>query len=200
MDTSEFWAVIEAARSAAGPDRPFADALVDELASRTEDEILRYQERFDEVHDALYRWDVWAAAYLIGGGCSDDSFMDFRAGLIALGRDWYERVAACPDSLAEHPAVIAAAGAYDDDVVFYEDVNYAASAAFRRVVRGDRDFYDAWDEYAASRDGSGQDSVHMGEDFDFDDPDEMRRRLPGLAALHLLDTPHLPPGEASSGA
>ncbi|MGW6097887.1 DUF4240 domain-containing protein [Streptomyces sp. NPDC055157] len=24
---------------------------------------------------------------LIGGGCSDDSFIDFRAGLIALGRD-----------------------------------------------------------------------------------------------------------------
>lgn len=190
MDTSEFWTIIEAARSAVGPDRPFAEALVDELAARTKDDILRYQERFDEVHDAVYRWDVWAAAYLIGGGCSDDSFMDFRAGLIALGRDWYERAAARPDSLAEHPEVIAAAGAYDDEVVFHEDVNYAASGAFKRVTGGEEDFYDAWDEYAASRDRSGQDSVDMGEDFDFDDPDEMRRRLPRLAALYLLDTPH----------
>ncbi|MEU1251459.1 DUF4240 domain-containing protein [Micromonospora arida] len=41
-------------------------------------------------------WDVWAAAYLIGGGCSDDSFIDFRAGVIALGREWYERVLASP--------------------------------------------------------------------------------------------------------
>ncbi|MFD7693011.1 DUF4240 domain-containing protein [Streptomyces sp. NPDC059805] len=200
MDISEFWTVIEAARSAAAPDGSFADALVDELASRTEGDILRYQERFDEVHDAVYRWDVWAAAYLIGGGCSDDSFMDFRAGLIALGRDWYERVAACPDSLAEHPAVIAAVGAHDDHVLFYEDVNYAASGAFRRVTGGGRDFYDAWDEYAASRDGSRQDSVDMGEDFDFDDPDEVRRRLPRLAALHQLGAPCFPAGGASSSA
>ncbi|MEV7233888.1 DUF4240 domain-containing protein [Streptomyces sp. NPDC051020] len=87
----------------------------------------------------MYRWDVWAAAYLIGGGCSDDSFMDFRAGLIALGRDWYERAAACPDSLAEHPAVIAAAEAQEDEAVFYEDVNYAASGAFKRIAGDEED-------------------------------------------------------------
>ena len=40
------------------------------------------------VHAVLYRWDMWAAAYLIGGGCSDDGFIDFRAGLIAQGLDW----------------------------------------------------------------------------------------------------------------
>ncbi|MFF1304081.1 DUF4240 domain-containing protein [Streptomyces sp. NPDC058307] len=189
MDTAEFWSIIEAARSAGTPDMPFVEALVDELSARTKADILCYQERFDEMHDAVYRWDVWAAAYLIGGGCSDDSFMDFRAGLIALGRGWYERAAACPDSLAEHPAVIAAAGANDDEAVFDEDVNYAAGDAFKRVTGGEEDFYVAWDEYAAARDCSGQDSVDMGEDFDFDDPDEMRRRLPRLAALYLLDTP-----------
>jgi hypothetical protein len=43
--------------------------------------------------------------YLIGGGCSDDGFIDFRAGLIAQGRDWYERAAASPDDLADHPDV-----------------------------------------------------------------------------------------------
>ncbi|MGW7660610.1 DUF4240 domain-containing protein [Streptomyces sp. NPDC054756] len=123
-----------------------------------------------------------------------------RAGVIALGRDWYVRVAACPDSLGEHPAVIAAVGAYDDDAVFYEEVNYAADRAFRRLTDGERDFDDASHEYAASGDGSGEDSVDMGEDFDFDDPDEMRRRLPRLAALHLLDTRHLPVGGASAGA
>jgi hypothetical protein len=47
--------------------------------------VLDFQECFDEVDTIIYRWDVWAAAYLIGGGCSDDSFTDFRAGVIALG-------------------------------------------------------------------------------------------------------------------
>ncbi|MGW1027625.1 DUF4240 domain-containing protein [Streptomyces sp. NPDC002577] len=190
MDTSEFWTIIEAARSAGTADKPFDEALVDELATRAKDDILRYQERFDEVHEAVYRWDVWAAAYLIGGGCSDDSFMDFRAGLIALGRDWYEKAAAQPDSLAEHPAVIAAAEAHRDEELFYEEVNYAASEAFERVTGDGEDFYEAWDEYRASLDSSEEDSEDMGEDFDFDDPDEMRRRLPRLAALYLRDTGH----------
>jgi hypothetical protein len=34
----------------------------------------------------------------------------------------------------------------------------------------------------------------MGEDFDFDDPEQMRRRLPRLAVLCLADGPGLPGG------
>lgn len=108
MDTIAFWDIIEAARASAGHGKPFHQALTDLLATRTRQEILQYQERFDEVHLAVYRWDLWAAAYLIGGGCSDDSFIDFRAGLITQGRDWYDKAAATPDSLAGHPAVAAA--------------------------------------------------------------------------------------------
>jgi hypothetical protein len=186
MDIHEFWALIETARSAATAEAPFAEALADELATRTEDDILRYQERFDEVHGAVYRWDVWAAAYLIGGGCSDDSFMDFRAGLIALGRDWYEKAATCPDSLAGHPAVIDAARAHDE-AVFDEDANYAAGDAFERITGDDHAFYEAWDAYKASCEEHRRGADDMGEDFDFDDPDEMRRRLPRLAALYLRD-------------
>ncbi|MGA5421130.1 DUF4240 domain-containing protein [Streptomyces lavendulocolor] len=56
---------------------------------------------------------MWAAAYLIGGGCSDDSLMGFRAGVIGLGRVWFEWVAADPDGLAAHPLVLRAAAARD---------------------------------------------------------------------------------------
>jgi Protein of unknown function (DUF4240) len=108
MDTTAFWGIIEAARVSAGCGKPFHEILTDHLATRTRQEILQYQERFDEVHLTLCRWDLWAAAYLIAGGCSDDSFMDFRAGLIAQGRDWYHKVMASPDSLAGHPAVATA--------------------------------------------------------------------------------------------
>ncbi|MFK0202956.1 DUF4240 domain-containing protein [Streptomyces lavendulae] len=188
MDIDTFWNVIEAARAgAASTDEPFDEVLVNQLADRPRQEILEYAERFDEVHDALYRWDVWAAAYLVGGGCSDDSFMDFRAGVIALGRQWYERVAADPDSLAGHPDVVQAAGVHDE-VLFYEDVNYAASGAFERIT-GDADaFYDAWRSFRKA-DPENEHAVDMGEDFDFDDDSEMSRRLPRLAALILGSTP-----------
>jgi hypothetical protein len=79
MDITGFWDLIEAARASAGPGKPFHHVLTDLLAARTREEILQYQDRFDEIYLAVYRWDVWAAAYLIGDGCSDDSFMDFRA-------------------------------------------------------------------------------------------------------------------------
>ncbi|WP_258318885.1 DUF4240 domain-containing protein [Streptomyces griseorubiginosus] len=148
-------------------------------------EILEYAERFDDVHDALYRWDVWAAAYLIGGGCSDDSFMDFRAGVIASGRDWYERTAQDPDSLAEHPDVVEAANARGDEALFHEDVNYAARDAFERLAGSADAFDEAWATYRPT--GGHNQPTDMGEDFDFDDPEEMHRRLPRLARLFLAE-------------
>ncbi|MFE7809727.1 DUF4240 domain-containing protein [Streptomyces sp. NPDC057430] len=185
MDIDRFWQFIETARSSAATvGKPLDEVLVSLLADHPPQEILEYAARFDEVHDDLYRWDVWAAAYLIGGGCSDDSFIDFRAGVIALGREWYERTAAGPDSLADHPAVVEAAQAHHGEALFYEDMNYVASSAFERLT-GDPDaFYAAWAGYRPT-----DEHVHaeadMGEDFDFDDAEEMHRRLPRLARLHL---------------
>ena len=187
MNRDRFWTVIESARtSAAASGSPFDESLVDHLSGCPAQEILEYAERFDELHGALYRWDVWAAAYLIGGGCSDDSFMDFRAGVIASGREWYERTALNPDALAEHPDVVEAARAQSDEALFYEDVNYAASDAFQRLT-GSRDaFYEAWAAYRSAG-GQGGGATDMGEDFDFDDAEEMHRRLPRLARLYLAE-------------
>jgi hypothetical protein len=184
MDTDGFWELIEAARAPAVTGRPFHEMLADLLAARTEQEILGYQEKFDEAHQALYRWEIWAAAYLIGGGCSDDSFMDFRAGLIAQGRGWYQKATDSPDSLAEHPAVAAAAREPWDNPLFYEKVNYAASYAFQRVSGDDHAFWDA----LSARDERDRAPTEMGEEFDFDDEQEMCRRLPRLAALCLGNT------------
>jgi hypothetical protein len=67
MNIDRFWDVIESVRSAAAEaGEPFDEGLVKQLANGPQQEILEYAERFDELHDALYRWDMWAAAYLIG--------------------------------------------------------------------------------------------------------------------------------------
>ncbi|MFJ2234449.1 DUF4240 domain-containing protein [Streptomyces sp. NPDC087859] len=186
MDTDEFWSIVETARSKTTEGLPFHEALVDLLARRSPQDILRYQERFDALHGAVYRWDVWAAAYLIGGGCSDDSFTDFRAGLIAQGREWYERAAAVPDSLADHAEVVGAAADFEDRTLFHEDANYCASDAYERITGDGEAFYEAWRQYAADRPET-RAETDMGEDFDFDDDDEMRRRLPRLALLFLSE-------------
>ncbi|MFB7364729.1 DUF4240 domain-containing protein [Streptomyces hydrogenans] len=185
MDIDRFWQFIETARSSAATvGKPLDEVLVSLLADRSPQEILEYAARFDEVHDDLYRWDVWAAAYLIGGGCSDDSFIDFRAGMIALGREWYERTADEPDSLADHPAVVPATQAHRDEALFYEDMNYVASHAFERLTNAPDAFYEAWAGYQTA-DEHVRAEADLGEDFDFDDAEEMRRRLPRLARLCL---------------
>ena len=50
-----FWDIIETAPASAGQDRPFHEALTDHLAALTEQDILEYYERFEEMHGAPYR-------------------------------------------------------------------------------------------------------------------------------------------------
>ncbi|MFI9781859.1 DUF4240 domain-containing protein [Streptomyces sp. NPDC051956] len=180
MDTEAFWRVLDAVKNS---EKPLDVAVADRLSALPAEEILAFEQRFSGLRDVVYRWDVWAAAYLIGGGCSDDRFSDFTAGLVALGREWYERAAACPDALAEHPAVHAAASAGDQDVIFDEDFNFVSCRAYERLT-GDTDaFWKACTDTETTT--QEEDDQGMGESFDFDDAQQMRRRLPRLAALYL---------------
>lgn len=186
MDTTDFWNLVEAARTdSSGSEEAVAQSLVDRLAASSKLEILEYHHEFERLHAAIYRWDVWSAAYLIGGGCSDDSFIDFRAGLIAQGRDWYERAAACPDTLADHPDVIAAARAGRDEALFNEPFNYAAASAYMRIagISTGSVFYDDYHEFHHRQ--PRPEPTDMGEDFNFEDHAQMRARLPRLASLYL---------------
>jgi hypothetical protein len=183
MDTEAFWHVLDAARDG---DKPLDIAVADHLSTLPPGEILAFEHHFSRLRDAVHRWDVWAAAYLIAGGCSDDRFSDFTAGLVALGRKWYEQVAAHPDTLAEHPAVRTAAAVGDQDVIFDETFNFVSSTAYERLTGDMDDFWEAWETYVAARSTSADDgSGDMGESFDFDDAQQMRRRLPRLSALYL---------------
>ena len=99
MSEDEFWALIKLTRRA--ETRAHAEALSHELATRPVETIHLFDRRWAEAQRAAYRWDVWNAAYLIGGGCSDDGFMDFRSWLILQGRGVYHATLNDPDSLAD---------------------------------------------------------------------------------------------------
>jgi hypothetical protein len=47
-------------------------------------------------------WELWAAAYIMMGGCSDDGFEYWRAWLISQGRTIFDEAIANPESLAAH--------------------------------------------------------------------------------------------------
>ncbi|WP_406482280.1 DUF4240 domain-containing protein [Streptomyces sp. NBC_01615] len=184
MNTERFWQLVNTARVS---EEPLHEALTRLLTARGTEDICAFHARFDQLDTVVDRWDVWAAASLIGGGCSDDRFMDFKAGLIALGRTWYERAVRCPDDLAEHPDVQHAIATGIDEAVFYEEMGFTGVRAYGRVTGDEDGFYPAVDRYRAHHGEPEAEHHDMGEDFDFDDVQEMRRRLPRLAALCLKD-------------
>jgi hypothetical protein len=102
MDSAQFWQLIEYSRENAGGDLDEqADELTDLLSELPADEILAFDRLFRQLLADAYRWDLWAAAFIINGGCSDDSFEYFRCWLIAQGERVYREALADPESLAE---------------------------------------------------------------------------------------------------
>ncbi|MGW3148914.1 DUF4240 domain-containing protein [Streptomyces sp. NPDC001177] len=177
-----FWRLLGTAEDSG---EPLDDAVAAQLAAMPAEEILAFEHRFTQLRHAIHRWDVWAAAYLIGGGCSDDRFCDFTAGLVALGPHWYNRANACPDELAEHPAVQAAAATGDQEAVFAEDFSFVSCRAYAQLTGNEDGFWEAWETCSNAHTTNEADGDQgMGEPFDFDDTDQMRRRLPRLAALY----------------
>lgn len=104
-----FWNLIDTARSACDPtSRDEANSQAAILERKLEALALHDVVEFDQLFRTLlaraYTWDLWAAAYVIGGGCSDDGFEYFRAGLIGLGRAAYEDAVRDPRTLVRQPA------------------------------------------------------------------------------------------------
>ncbi|WP_167153144.1 DUF4240 domain-containing protein [Streptomyces sp. MBT27] len=176
MDTAELWQLIDDARAQVphgGDAEAVAARASSLLAERPAGEIRAAQQVLWDLMSRSYTAPLWAAAYTINGGCSDDGFDYFRGWLIAQGREAYEAAVSDPDSLAGLAAVREAA-------VTWEELECEPVLAI------------AWDAHLKA---TGQELP--GEcftidyplldpewDFDFDDADEVARRLPRTAALH----------------
>lgn len=173
MRTDDFWAVIDRA-TADRPGRPaeVARRAAAELATRDPAEIVAWGRHLDKVLAASGKEDLWAAAYLINGGCSDDGFDNFRGWLIAHGRDVVARAVREPDSLADLPAVRAAAST--GAVFEAEEVLTIAAQAHRQATGSELPPSDA---------PPGRPDPAML--WDFDNEEEMQKRLPRLSALFL---------------
>ncbi len=160
MNRDEFWNHVDAARTRNSEDPE--SGLREELAGLDVTELASFVTHFDAVGDAAYRWDLWGAAYLIGGGCSDDGFTDFRYGLIAQGRKVYEAALADPDSLADV-----------DDEIPNEGFGYVGISMLEENG-GEEEPVDL---------SRGPIEV-AGDEWDFDDSAEMSRRFPRLSARY----------------
>lgn len=102
MADEQFWNIIHTSyKRAGGGFEEQQEMLEEELRKVTPQDILLFDNKFRQLRGEAYDWDLWAAAYIIDGGCSDDSFSDFRDWVIAQGKDFYYKTITHPGTLAE---------------------------------------------------------------------------------------------------
>jgi hypothetical protein len=167
MDEARFWAIIEAGgtRALADLERQLA-AVCKQLRKLSPAEIKDYQRRYNEKLAEAYTWDLWGAAYLINGGCSDDGFLYFRGWLISRGRAVYEAAVQDPDTLA---------GLTDperDDYEF-EELAYLPLEVYEELTGEEL-------RPAVFR----SPAMPKGRRWDLDNGDAVSRRLPNLAQVY----------------
>ncbi|MBB5927025.1 DUF4240 domain-containing protein [Streptomyces echinatus] len=190
MNRQRFWQLVEEARGrASDPDdeEEVVRRAASRLATHPAREIVAAQQVLWDLMADSYTNPLWAAAYVINGGCSDDGFDYFRGWLIAQGRETFERVVADPDALAELP-VVRASAADGADLDCEEALSIAWNAHIMATGEPlpDRAFTVRY---------PGLDPAW---NFDFDDHGELARRLPRLAAL-CLEQPETHGAETRSG-
>ena len=161
MTSKRFWEIVDQSAESGGPDRQ-AQALEQSLRKLSQTELPSFRDAYLRAHRAANHWDLWAAAYLINGGCSDDGFSYFRDWLIAQGQDVYEAALEDPDSLAD---------VLDEDTeAEFEDFGYIVDEVYE-----DR-FEDEMPPSKVGPDGSPEGRAFV------EDEEALARRFPRIAA------------------
>lgn len=177
MTEAEFWAHVTAARPRRYDADTHAEYLTARLSKLPEPDILDFVHHWDTASARAYRRDLWGAAYLINGGCSDDGFQYFRWWLILQGRAAFDAALADPDTLAE---------VLDGETEVEAEVYPGSSAWFRATgTPEDMDSGAAYFRALRFRHPKRPQLPSLAPRWDFDDDAEVRRRFPRLAAAYL---------------
>ncbi|MFS8098760.1 DUF4240 domain-containing protein [Lentzea alba] len=176
MDSNTFWKLIADARASVSDPSDccaVASAATTLLASFPPAEIVAAQQVLWDLMALSYRNPLWAAAYLINGGCSDDGFDYFRGWLLTQGAEVYLAAVESPDSLASLSAVREAA---EDGYEFECEAALSIAWDAHQAATGMKLPEDAFTIRYPDLDPDW--------DFDFDDSAELATRLPRLSALY----------------
>ena len=101
MDEQAFWYIIASCMEDGDSIDEKLASLKQLLIAMPDEDLIAFQEMIDHMMMQAYRWGLWGAAHIMMGGCSDEMFEHFRAGLIMKGKDVYEAAVVEPDTLSE---------------------------------------------------------------------------------------------------
>ena len=128
MDKTQFWALIEASRNKKRDCEKQAQKLRQLLSQLNAEDIIEFDRIFGECSDLLYRWDLWAVAYIVNGGASDDGFQYFRWWIIGQGREHFEATIENVERAAD------GLRAKDGGGVECEEIAYCINHAYREKI------------------------------------------------------------------
>jgi hypothetical protein len=120
MDVGVFWQLIDEARAKAGQ-KSVGREVARMLDARSEEENAAFGAILATYMSALRREDLWAAAYAIRGGMSDDSFDYFRGWLVGRGEAVMLAAVRDPESLADVAADVDPRDEYMLQSIVYGD-------------------------------------------------------------------------------
>ena len=164
MNEQQFWQLIETVKHAAGADLDARPELLEKQLSLLEPVAIQgFQQRYEALLLEANHWDLWGAASLMNGGCSDDGFRYFRDWLISEGERTFKTALRDPDTLVVF-------GRRD----YFELESYGYAALHAHAARGAGEI---------ERDDAVEFAATAGDEWD---EAELPGRFPRLAVMHLL--------------
>ncbi|WP_157082472.1 DUF4240 domain-containing protein [Methanobrevibacter cuticularis] len=184
MDKNEFWNLIqEAYKEADWATDKQMEILIDRLSKYTQEEILKFGKIYEIYAKESYKKKLWAAAYVMNGGCSDDCFDYFRGWLISRGEEPYLNALLDPDFLADLDIP------YDDEYFENEQMLSVPLLAFNKNIGSDDldTYYERIREFELESDEIFDiiDTISFGEDIDENwDENNLESVVPNLYKLY----------------
>lgn len=173
MTEDLFWGLLETAKQKGEDLEEQFEWLVSHLMRKPLKDIVLFDYFFNENYRKSYTSDLWAAAYIVMGGCSDDCFDYFRAWLMYLGKESYYACIEDPEKMIPYLKILEEA----EEAPQFEDLLMAASMAYEEKTGMDFDEY--YDLYVKL---TGDEQIDQEIEFDWDEDDEegLKRKYPLL--------------------
>ena len=175
LDEDLYWSIVAASLAHSDDQDAREEFLIKRLKQLSPKEMIGFRLRTDKLLHDTYNSEMWCAAYIINGGCSDDGFEYFRCWVISRGKEVYYNAKENPDSLISQ--------LNEDEIYEFESFWYIPNEAFERITGKDLyDFID--DETFKFKEGQYPTIVFNWQE---EEPDSMKEICPNLFAAKWVD-------------
>jgi len=101
MNEQILWMLIEQTQAEKGNIHRQSQILIESLSEWSLPLILKFEKIYWDLMRRSYDADLWAAAYVLSDGCSQEDFLNFRNWLLLQGQATFRRTVEDPETITE---------------------------------------------------------------------------------------------------